>query len=76
MYMSEYVLGELVCIRAYDHFSSDDDNNDHECIAEFCGVIIEETKLYLKLRHIKADINRGGSAEEYHHILKVAIIEE
>ena len=64
---------KISMIEAYDHFSTD--NNEENCIARFIGEIIGEDDRYIRLRHIKADIENIESAEEVHCILKVAIKE-
>lgn len=66
---------KLAIIWARDHFSTDIPDAD-DCIAEFIGIIVDESKNYLKLRHIKADIHREDSGEEYHKVMKSAIIDK
>lgn len=66
---------ELAIIWARDHFSTDIPS-EHECIAEFTGIIVGESENYLKLRYIKADTHRKDSAEEYHHVMKSTITDK
>lgn len=66
---------ELALIWARDHFSTDLPE-EHDCIAEFVGVIVGETKNYLKLRYVKADAKQEKSAEEYHNVMKSTITDK
>lgn len=62
----------IAVIQARDHFSTDDPT-EKSCIVLFIGEIIEETDIYIRLRHIKANLYGVNSAEEYHCVLKSAI---
>ncbi|MCA1800641.1 MAG: hypothetical protein LC650_05055 [Actinobacteria bacterium] len=65
-------MRRFVYVEALDHFSSD--SNDKRCVAGFVGEVVGEDDVYLRLRHVKADVHDSNSAEETHNVLKGAIV--
>lgn len=68
----KFEKNKFYIIITYDHFSSNNPT-DQYCQAEFIGRCIFENDIYVRLRHIKADILNDNSGEEYHQIVKSAI---
>jgi hypothetical protein len=65
---------KITVVQVRDHFSSHIRADKIRCLAEFMGTEVGQDSEYLVLRHVKADIDDFNSAEEYHNILRKAII--
>jgi len=64
----------LTAIDVRDHFSTTDPD-ETACIARFVGELVEETEEYVKLRHCLASLDDEDAAQEFHVIMKNAIVE-
>lgn len=58
----------IVFYRARDHFTTNS-LEENECIQEGIGILVSESKHYMKLKILDSDVNMENSEKEYNNIL-------